>query len=691
MRFLLLVTFIICISSIYAQDFRKHTFEIQKTKTLKEFKSDSSFGEQVNNLEMPNPDGNSVKSYLLQQKIKSKNYFKNNRSNSQTEFLKSTLQPIIGDSLYPTRWVNGIEYPVYGGIPSDNTMAISNDGIVLLAMNSIIWAYDTNTDTTLFEDQQIGLRAFVDGFGTSFYYDPKLAYDPVEDRFVLALLKDNTPEKSEVIMCFSSTGNPLDPWYVYSLPGNPLDNNRWTDFPTISITNDKVYFTANLIIPNEPWQTGFDGSIIWEMDKFEAYSGDTSMQANLYDSITYDGNYVRNLHLITGANGNVDQQFLLSNRNFSIQNDTIFFLSIDNGAVSVSPIITDTPYGVPPNARQFDTDTSDATEGLQTNDARVLGGILIDDEIQFVANTVDPSTGFCGVYHGVVSNVYNSPSVTGRIIGDTVKDFGYPNIAWSGNEACDREVIIAFDHSSFVDFPGNSTIFCDNDRQYSPVLQIKAGGDYVNRLSGGYERWGDYYGLQRKYNSEGEVYSFGYLAMPNNGNSGFLAQLFSPDTSRVILNIDITSHEFCNVELTASQYGGESPFEYSWEGTDFSASNTFNGVCVNDTVTCVVRDNRGCTDTLNYVVQPKDINEGNVYPNPTTDQVAIQFELDNETTVYIEIYDDNGRLVKRLQTLAAKKGLNEYVFSMSPLAQGVYSVLLLSDEQVIQQEKIIKQ
>ncbi len=639
---------------------------------------------------MPSPDGSSSKSYLMQQKIKSKLHYKNERTQFNSDYVKSILQPVVGDSFYPKRWVNGIQYPVYAGIPSDNTMAVSNEGIVLLAMNSIIWAYDMNSDTTLFEDQQIGLNSFVDGFGTSFYYDPKLAYDPEEDRFILALLKDNTPSKSEVIMCFSSTNDPRDPWYIYSLPGNPLDNNRWTDFPTISVTNDKVYFTANLIVPNEPWQIGFDGSIIWEMDKFEAYSGDTTMQAYLYDSITYENNYVRNLHLITGANGNVEKQFLLSNRNFDIENDTIFFLGIDNGSLSISALKTDIPYGVPPNARQVDTDTSDATDGLQTNDARVLGGILIDDEIQFVGNTINPSTGFCGVYHGVVSNVFNSPTVTGRIIGDTIKDFGYPNIAWSGNEGCDREVIIGFNHSSFTDFPGNSAIFCSNERQYSPVLEIKKGANFVNRLNGGYERWGDYYGLQRKYNS-GEIYSFGYLAMPNNGNSGFLAQLYSPDTSRISLDVGVTDYTFCDITLEATAIGGESPFEYAWENQNFSSSSSFTGACVNDTVSCIVRDARGCTDTLNYIIPPNDIPSGMVYPNPTSDLTAIQFELDTEKSVHVEIYDANGKLVKKLGTLPAKKGLNEYVFSMSPLARGIYSILLIAGDEVLQQEKIVKQ
>ncbi|RFC54953.1 T9SS type A sorting domain-containing protein [Brumimicrobium aurantiacum] len=676
--------------SLWSQDYNKSNFSIKKSNTISEFKGQGPFQEKVNNLEMPSPGGTSAKSYLLRQKQKSKNFYKNYKGVGQASFLKSTAQPIVGDSMVPKRWYNGTQYPVYGGIPSDNTLAVSNDGVLLLSMNSTVWAYDMNTDTTLFEDQSISLRHFVDGLGLSNYYDPKLAYDPEMDRFILALLKDNEPSTSEVIMCFSSTNDPRDPWYVYNLPGNPLNNNRWTDFPTISVTHDKIYFSANLIIPNEPWQTGFDGSIIWEMDKFEAFSGDTTMQASLYDNITYDGDYLRNLHLVTGANGNTATQYLLSNRNFDVQNDSIFMVEIAEGSLNISALKADTPYGVPPNARQQDTDTSDATNGLQTNDARVLGAILIDDEIQFVSNTVNPNTGFSAIYHGVVSNIYNGPSVTANIIGDPVKDFGYPNIAWSGNEACDREVIIAFNHSSFTDFPGNSTVYCNNERQYSEVLEIKAGENYVNRLSSSYERWGDYYGLQRKYNT-GEIYSFGYMVMVNNRNTGFLTQLYSPDTNRLVVKLEVENYELCNTTLKASTIGGVAPFEYSWNNETFTSDNQYIGGCTNDTVQCIVRDARGCIDTLNYIIPPNTNSSGSIYPNPTSDFAAIQFTIEEPQTVYLEIYNSNGQLVKRLETLPAKKGLNEYLFTMDPLSTGVYTVQLISNEEILKQEKIVKE
>ncbi|MDX1653278.1 MAG: T9SS type A sorting domain-containing protein [Brumimicrobium sp.] len=679
-------------NDLLAQEIRKKEFSISRDKTVFPSEIEESFNPVIHNLEAPYPGGRSEKSHLLDQKIKAREYQRQQKPDLPKPIEKTQETPIIGNTFEPVYYhPSGNPFPIIAGIPSDNTLAVSNEGIVVVAMNSVVYAHDMNSDTAVFPSYRIFLRDFVDGFSTSSYYDPKLIYDAEEDKFVLVLLKDSDPSKSEVIVCFSSSNDPNDPWYIYNLPGNPLNNNRWTDFPAISLTHDKLYFTGNLIIPNEPWQTGFDGSIIWEMDKKAGFSGETSINAVLYDNITYGGNYIRNLHTVQGGGGNAETLFLLSNRNFDVSNDTIFFLELTDGNLSVEPLVSDVAYGVPPNARQFDTDTSDPNNGLQTNDARVLGAVLIDDEIQFVGNTMNPATGFCAVYHGLVSNVFNSPAVTANIIGDSIKDFGYPNIAWSGNEDCDREVIIAFDHSSFTDFPGNSAIYCNNERMYSQVLQVKEGYNYVDRLPTGYERWGDYYGLQRKFNDDGTVYSFGYLALQSKSNSGYCAVLKSPDSTALDFDLTVAlPQNFCNNRIFAQVQYGHPPYTYTWNGGGSTTDNSVNGFCTGDTITCTVKDNRGCELTKSLVVPISPLDNGNVYPNPAGDFAAVQFEMAQDGIVEALLYDSRGRLVKELAELPAKSGLNEFTFSLIPLAGGTYNLVLVSEGQILKNHKIIK-
>ena len=120
------------------------------------------------------------------------------------------------------------------------------------AVNSTFWAMDIHTGELLMPGP-IGIKSLQQmAGGSSFenYYDPKLIYDPIQDKFILVFLKDNDAANSRIIVCFSTTNNPADPWNVYRLSGNPLNNNRWTDFPAISLSENGLVITANL---NNSW------------------------------------------------------------------------------------------------------------------------------------------------------------------------------------------------------------------------------------------------------------------------------------------------------------------------------------------------------------------------------------------------------------------------------------------------------
>lgn len=698
---LLVVLTTLLVYSAIAQnkvDFSVSNYMIKKSSRIEPSSLLPDFAVSLYNLEAPVPGGTSEKSYILSQKIKSRKLYpvKYNWKKSSSE--KAMDVSLGSDFGMYKKLPNGNEILVYGGRPNDNTLAVSNDGVVLVGMNSTIYAYDTETTNPVLSNQFISLSAMATGISGSNFFDPKIIYDEQYDRFILVFLKDNTPAASKVIVCFSSSSNPDDPWNVYALPGNPFNNDRWTDFPAIAITETDLFFTGNLIVPNEPWQTGFDGSIIWQINKKNGFDGDSILTTKLYNDIKFDNSFVRNLHPVQGANGVTDELYLLSNRNFDITNDSVFILKLEGTSLdsstnlSIDVYKTDLAYGVPPNGRQEDTDTTDATSGLQTNDGRVLGAIKIDDQIQFVSNTINPETGLSAIYHGTINELNGNRSVTGTIIADSVKDFGYPNIAWTGNEPCDIETVIGFNYTSITDYPGIACVYYDNERKYSNVIVTKEGEGYVDRSLTTNERWGDYFGLQRKYNEPGKVFSFGYYGTLNQSNTGWCTEIISPDTTQLYLSFERKGQaSLCEQIIHLNVYGGVPPYLYFWGVNSTNSSADSDPICLGDSIVVSVVDARGCSVEKTISAEIIDVNEGiSVYPNPTQDWVVVQFSLEEKTLITAKIFDVRGRLLVDLVEREMESGLNELTFSTDPLSIGEYLLVILNNGNKIITEKIIK-
>ena len=582
---------------------------------------------QIYSTAAPSPDGESYKSHLMEVK-KAQNWRKFPQS-SQSFKTNSTVAPSMGirESIYrytPT----GMPFPVTAGIPNDNAMAISKDGILVAAINSNFWAYDIHkeelalpTVTGLYSLQQIA-----SGSVTENYYDPKLIYDPTMDRFVLVFLKDNDAANSKIIVCFSSSSDPADPWYVYRLDGNPLNNNRWTDFPAIALSETGLVITGNLIIPGVSWQVGFDGSVIWHLDKTAGFAGG-DVGATVYTQIKHNGKLVRNLHPIRGHDNISDRLQFLSNRNFDDQNDTIFFVTLEEGStdttIQVDALVSNMPYGVPPNGKQADTDLTDPTSGLQTNDGRVLGAIQKDDWIQFVSTTAHGNGPTAGIYHGFIDLSGSDPKVTGRVFWDDERDYGYPNIAWTGVHTSQIQCLIGYNFTSVQDNPGVGAVQLGNDTTFSDPIDIINGTCYVDRHSDGYERWGDYFAIQPMFDQSGnivpsEIWLSGYYGDGPNQNRTVVAQVFGNDTT-VTLHAD----------------------------------------------------------------------GGKVYPVPAADgtMVHVEFNLDTDQFVQGHLYFSNGQYVQALAGKNIPAGPAEIMVDLASLAQGTYILKLLGDGGF---EKVVK-
>lgn len=396
--------------------------------------------------------------------------------------------------------------------PNDNDLAVSNDGQLVSVTNSVIYFYNANEGKFL---RSTSLASFGNPLGfTESKYDPKVVYDPVEDRFVMVFLNGNLDSTSQIIVAFSATNDPLGNWNLYALSGNPIDNDTWSDFPNIALSTDELFLTFNTFTNGSVNNSGFVEATIWQIDKYRGYAGD-SLHTKYYAGLNDNGQSFFNITPIMGGAGLYGPEMhFVSNRNLSASNDTFFVFTIDNtiannGQLQVTTLRANQHYGLPPGGQMPGTDT------LDCNDARILGGFFAHDVLHFVGNTKIEATDRAGIYHGQITDLGTpNADLQLNLLGIDTLDLGYPNIAYVGMGAGDNSAILVTNYSGETTFPTSAALHYDG-RHYSGLTQIKEGISSVDVLTSTQERWGDYADVQPKYNEPGVVWSATSYARSN--------------------------------------------------------------------------------------------------------------------------------------------------------------------------------
>lgn len=436
----------------------------------------------------------------------------------------NTPRPEVLDSL------GGNNYS--GSVPNDDDFAIGQNEQILRVRNSTIGAYDYSKDSLLYE---LTLFRFYrpSTFLPGSKYDPRAIYDPLTDRFIVLYLSGNTWENSKIIVGFSKSNDLADGFNIYVLDGNPLLDSTWSDYPHITISKDDLFITMNTFYNGSTNNSGYVQSTIRQIGKQAGY--DSLALTQHYYSDLKVGN--RNLFNFTGID-RADTEFppnaptyFLSNRNLDSINDSIFVVRIEGSALNSPSLFmdtytTETPYGLPPEARQANDHTFDC------NDSRIQGGFIYNGNIQFVGNTIT-AKGNAGIYHGMINRYGPKTNVYFKIINFDPIDIGYPQVTYTGKSRSEVESIISFNHTGDSLNAGFSCLFFDNDSSYSARKQIVEGGDYIDIISSGnnrkYERWGDYSGNQPAYGETGVIWASGYQATNNGQPLTALAKLRSPN------------------------------------------------------------------------------------------------------------------------------------------------------------------
>lgn len=620
--------------------------------------------------------------------------------------------------------------------PPDNAMAVSNGGRIVAADNEDISYFNTTGTNTGVQTH----TGFFSGLTSSSYlFDPKVIYDSEEDRFIYVLLHGNHYSNSKIFVCFSKSNDPEnDGWEIYELPGNPLNDYSWTDYPSIGINENELFISTNLFYSNG----GFNETVIYQIDKFDGYNGNSSLDYQLWDGI-YDANGARAFTVVPASHGQQDNygpnMFFVSSR--SGGSSRFYFYEITdsmngNAQMTVDDIITS--YSPAADANQLGSSSL-----VDVGDCRVLSAFFLNGVIHAVHAAEYQNSGYSGVfYHRIpvdAPTFYESTS-----FGQTGYDYAYPSVASYGLNECDQSVMIGALRTGPSIYPEMRVMNCDQDMQWSSSTQVVAGNSPISFI-GSPERWGDYSCIQRKHNA----------SSPEVWYSGCHTQSYRYRTRIAKITGDYEPAEGPTIDFYSSDSVGEPTFtinfydnsggnpsswEWKFEGGTPSTSTQQNPlVSYVDTglfdVT-LIATNDDCTDSLRiedmihvqklspdtdtiqitggftvYVIDgdtfqvwdgelvPLGQNEipgsanNKVYPNPViaTDMMYVDIELQEGLFLDAIVYDMNGRAVKNLFSDYVKAGKHQLGFNKLALPSGQYILHVKSESNIIINEKIIVQ
>ncbi|MSP58385.1 MAG: hypothetical protein EXR17_05920 [Flavobacteriaceae bacterium] len=541
----------------------------------------------------------------------------------------------------------GVEVPPGGGTPNDNHIAVGNDGKIVSVMNTVIRVHnDTGKIIKAFTLDYFANNPNIkkDPIPTmNRTYDPRVMYDPYKDRYIVVFMHGTTNKNSFIIVGFSTTNDPAKPWNVYKVPGTPIQDTVWSDYPIVSQTKEDMFFTVNLLHNGSSWEEGFVEAVIWQLNKEDGFNGDT-MHKNFFHNIKYNGVSIWSICAIqNGPMPDGVDNYFMSVRPYTKQNDTLFVHRITNtlrsGQANYELGVLKSPlkYGFPSSALQPDT-----AFRLRTNDARVLSGVRIGAELHYFQNCLNFKTMQAHIMHGSIYNLTLPSGGTpqgvffwnqggaitkAHLFTNDSLDFGYPAVAAAGDapaselSAQDPSMIVTSVYSSAKHFPGTGAFFINRYGEYSDYQILKKGQSIINYtfIKPKEQRWGDYEGIQAKYNEKGIYYLVGSWGKGNNMNA-YVARVKIKDT---------------------------------------------------------VADNPIATMR--------------VFPVPTTENLNIEFQVNTEATINGQVFNLNGQSVgiesglsensgatedRSRFTLTVEPGTHRYALHTHGLAKGVYIVRL---------------
>lgn len=504
--------------------------------------------------------------------------------------------------------------------PPDNDVAINKKGQIVAVNNFSIAVYDTSGATLISPTTWNGILSPFSPALVRGKFDPRVVYDPYNDRFIFCILHAPVDTlRNSIVLGFSQTNDPTQGWNIYNLDGNPLKNDAWSDYPSIGINAHELFINCNLF-GRSPFP--FRGTYIQQIDLKSAYaSASTPLQFKTWSGFN-DTVFIT----LTPAPNGLMESPNATHMNFVMTNpgeDTLvhmFTITDTMNATGVS--IVNSQFTVPIYSACADAyikEPGSPKDSLSTGACWVHSAYTLDSIVHFTF--ASNAGGSCGINYGRINLGAQTAEYT--TYSEPGTDLAFPAIAPLGYNGTDKNAAIVYLRADTTIYPELCVISIDDNQTFSNAQTVKTGDTMLSILNNQTERWGDYTGIARNYANTvaPEVWIYG---------------CYSAHTT---------------ARWTYNERNGYANWIAQVKSNDFAVS-------------------------VANTIKKQDVK---LYPNPAVSMYFLEFELNKTSDVKIDLYDINGRKVKNLFDGNLPASKNEFTFNRNALSSGQYFVKINVD------------
>jgi hypothetical protein len=403
--------------------------------------------------------------------------------------------------------------------PPDPIVAAGPDHVVV-AVNSS-WAVYSKTGLKLFETTAFGwflpvLEKVPNG--DLLPYDPQVAYDHFQGRWILLYSATDTSSESFMLLSVSSSSDPTAPWFSWAIPGDvngTAPSGNFSDFPALGYDDDSISVATNQFRYADE---GFDYARVRVFAKDALYAGAAAPAWSDFWNLQ-DPASGANVHSIRPVRtfGSPDVEYLVSNSPFATRTFVTLW-SVAGGAASPTISAADVPVTestAPPRADQ--KGGSPGTSGCATPCLIDTGmGVIASAEYRngsvWLAHTVADQSGAYSRARYVRIAAASKTVLEDASFGADACWYFFPAVAVDAGD----NLSMVFGRSCTDTYAGvGLTTRTITDTTLEPSVILKDGlANYVVPVGNGepVNRWGDFYGAATDPSDAGKIWVFGEYA-----------------------------------------------------------------------------------------------------------------------------------------------------------------------------------